>query len=101
MNNNTTQTLDAITDVYVKCKASNYYTEQKKNVELLDTKFDKVDRITCHGMIDIVINLENKHCGQTVLNYVLPALTIYCPSLISCGKQFVYTYLCYGWEVKM
>lgn len=69
MNKNKTQILSVITDVYDKCKANNYHTEQEFILELLDTKFDKVDRITFHGMIDIVINLEIKHCKDaTKLN---------------------------------
>ena len=66
MNKKKTQILNVITDVYNKCKVNNKHTEQGFILELLDDKFDKIDRITFHGMIDIVINMEIKYCKDIV-----------------------------------
>ena len=62
MDNVKEQMLHVIKNVYEKLKANNYYSQEEILKWILDTKFCEFKRITFHGTIDIVINLEIKYC---------------------------------------
>ena len=66
MDNEKDQMLNMIKSVYDQCKAT--YVDNKEELlkSILETKFHEIDRITFHGTIDIVINLEMKHCKDNV-----------------------------------
>ena len=66
MDNEKDQMLNMIKSVYDQCKANYVDNEKEMLKSILETKFHEIDRITFHGMIDIVINLEIKHCRDEV-----------------------------------
>ena len=66
MDNEKDQMLNIVKGVYDQCKANYVENEEEMLKSILETKFHEIDRITFHGTIDIVINLEIKHCKDEV-----------------------------------